>query len=32
VDKARTAFHRTCDEALAYLTQQIAGLRFPTVR
>ena len=32
VYEARTAFNRTCDEALAYLTQQIAGLRFPTVR
>ena len=32
VDKARTAFHRACDEALVYLTQQIAALRFPTVR
>jgi hypothetical protein len=28
--EARTAFNRTCDEALAYLTQQIASLRFPT--
>ena len=32
VYEARTAFNRTCDEALAYLTRQIAGLRFPTVR
>jgi hypothetical protein len=32
VYEARTAFNRTCDEALAYLTQQIAALRFPTTR
>jgi hypothetical protein len=28
--EARTAVNRTCDETLAYLQQQIAGLRFPT--
>jgi hypothetical protein len=31
-DEARTAFNQTCDEALAYLQQQIASLRFPTTR
>jgi hypothetical protein len=30
--EARMAFNRVCDEALAYLQQQIAGLRFPTTR
>ncbi len=30
--EARTAYNRTCDEALAYLQQQIAALRFPTTR
>ena len=30
--EARTAFNRTCDETLAYLQHQIAGLRFPTAR
>ncbi len=30
VYEARTAFNRTCDEALVYLQQQIASLRFPT--
>ncbi len=29
---ARTAFNHTCDEALTYLQQQIAALRFPTTR
>ncbi len=28
----RSEFNRICDEALAYLQQQIAGLRFPTTR
>lgn len=32
VYEARVAFNRTCDEALAYLQQQIAALRFPTTR
>ncbi len=32
VYEAQTAFNRTCDEALAYLQQQIAILRFPTTR
>ena len=32
VYETRTAFNRTCDEALAYLQQQIAALRFPTTR
>ncbi len=32
VYEARTVFNRTCDETLAYLQQQIAGLRFPTTR
>jgi hypothetical protein len=32
VYEARRAFNRTCDEALAYLQQQIAGLRFPATR
>lgn len=30
VYEARTTFNRTCDETLAYLSQQIAALRFPT--
>ena len=30
--EARTAFNRTCDEMLAYLTRQIVALRFPTAR
>lgn len=30
--EARATFKRSCDEALAYLQQQIAGLRFPTTR
>ncbi len=30
--EVRTAFNQTCDEALAYLQQQIAPLRFPTTR
>ena len=32
VYEARRAFNRTCDEALAYLQQQIASLRFQTIR
>lgn len=30
VYEARTTVNRTCDETLAYLSQQIAALRFPT--
>jgi hypothetical protein len=32
VFEARAAFNRTRDETLAYLTQQISALRFPTAR
>ena len=30
--EARTAFNRTCDETLAYLTRPIVALRFPAAR